>query len=113
MSALLILNLYFKLDKLATYESRFNYCKGSIRYRLNAHVIIRAILQLHLDNIKICSNDTSTEYKLIECDICPAYYIYWRPVEFLRRSILDTPSFSLKWKGGCTRKLKTMWELIL
>jgi hypothetical protein len=112
MSALLISNLYFELDELATYQSGFYHCKGSIRCRLNAHAIIRAILRLHSDDIEICSDGTPTGYKLTERDICPTCYIYRRPVEFLRRSTSDGPLFSLKWKGGCARKLGPMRESI-
>jgi hypothetical protein len=40
ISALLISNLYFELDEIATYWSGFYYCKSSIRCRLNSYVII-------------------------------------------------------------------------
>jgi hypothetical protein len=112
MSALLISNLYFELNGAATYQSGFYHCKGSIRCRLNAHVIIRAILRLHTDDVEIWSDNTPTGYKLTEGDICPACYVYQRPVEFLRRSISETPALSLRWNGGCERKLGAMRESI-
>lgn len=112
ISALLISNLYFELDELATYHSGFYHCKGSIRCRLNAHVIIRAILRLHSDDVEICSDSTPTGYKLTEQDICSACYIYRRPVEFLRRSTSERPLLSLRWKGGHERKLGAMRESI-
>jgi hypothetical protein len=100
ITALLVSNFYFVLDRLPEHRGGMFYCSGTIRCRLNAQAIMKTLQQIYPEGLEFVNTFDSTRYTLGQHDICRACQSYKRPVAVCVRSLTDEIAFALRSKSS-------------
>lgn len=103
-TALLVSSFFFKLDGPLTYEGGFYHCRGSIRCRVNARDVIRALQNIHSTQMEFVTSSA----KLVDCDmerdVCSTCCRYKKAIAFYLRHPDELVTVSMR-MGDTERKI--------
>lgn len=96
---LLLSSFFFRLEAVPNFQSGLFHCIGSIRCRMPARSVLRALSSLHT-RIDIFKNSINLGLHLTEEDVCSSCGCYCRPVRFFVRHLDEKITLSLQYEGG-------------
>ncbi len=94
--ALLISSFFFELTSAPLYQNGKLYCKGTIRCRLQGHIISQALRRVHPTDLVFMTDHEVVGYYQGDKDLCSVCRRYGKKVEFAIHHVNESMSIFLQ-----------------